>query len=700
MNTKHKSEELLAEINKLKEEIVSLKTFSKNIITERNRTDLEKQVIYDITYGVNTTANLDELLKIIHESLSKVVYAENCFVALHDSNTGLFHFPFFVDKYDSIPEPVTMHHSCTAYIFKSGEPLLLTQELFDDLAERKEVSLVGTNSPSWIGIPLPTPTGTIGVLVLQHYEKEQVYSEQDVKFLTSVGSQIAAAIQRKRSEDELRESENIFRRVFDESADPILLLDNTGFTNCNAAPFSFLGYSSKKELLDKKPWELSPEKQPDGQLSSAKVELMVNKAIEEGYNRFEWIHKKKDGTDLPVEVMLTPIELKGKQIIYTVWRDITDRMYAEEKLREERLLLRTVIDNLPASIYCKDVDGRKTLANRAELKMMGANSEDEVLGKTDFDFYPKELAEGFFAYDQSVIKNMEPVINREEYLVDSNGEKKWILTSKIPMVDDNGSIIGLVGIGRDVTERVKITKEIEERNEQLTKLNAEKDKFFSIIAHDLKSPFTGLLGLTELMVDCSDSFTTDEFVEYSKSINKASQKLYKLLENLLEWAQVQRGTITFTPMNLDLAQIVSQSIDTIYQRALQKQITIINEITTSQEVFTDEKMTETVLRNLLSNAVKFTKSGGKVIVKAESADDNTIRVSVEDTGVGIQQKDIDRLFKIEEKVSSEGTEGESSTGLGLLLCKEFVEMHGGKIWVESENGKGSKFSFTIHKANA
>ena len=698
MNETYKSEdELLFEIEKLKKEIAVLKSISDNKDAAQSRTDLERQVIYDITYGVTTTANLDELLKLIHQALSKVVYAENCFVALHDQNSGLFHFPFFIDKYDSIPEPIAMHKSCTAYIYNSGRPLLLTQQLFDKLADSGEVSLVGTNSPSWIGIPLRTPTGTIGVMVLQHYEKENVYSESDVEFLTSVGSQIASAIERKRAEDELRESENIFRRVFNESADPILLLDETGFTNCNAATVSILGYSTKKELLNKRPWELSPEKQPDGLLSSIKAEMMINEAIEKGYNRFEWIHKKKDGSDLPVEVMLTSIQLKGKPILYTVWRDITERMQAEEKLRNERLLLRTVIDNIPATIYCKDVDGHKTLANRAELKMIGAKSEDEVLGKTDFDLYPKEIADEFFADDQTVIKNLEPVINREELFIDGKGEQRWLLTSKIPMLDDNGGVIGLVGIGRDITERVKITKEIQERNEQLTKLNAEKDKFFSIIAHDLKSPFTGLLGLTELMVDCSDSFTKEEFIEYSNSINQASQKLYKLLENLLEWAQVQRGTITFTPMNLDLAKIVSHSIDTIYQRAIQKQVTIINEITTSQQVFTDEKMTETVLRNLLSNAVKFTKSGGKIFVKAETIDDNTIRVSVEDTGVGIPQKDIERLFKIEEKVSSQGTEGESSTGLGLLLCKEFVEMHGGKIWVESENGKGSKFSFTIHK---
>ncbi|WP_025866352.1 sensor histidine kinase, partial [Prolixibacter bellariivorans] len=133
------------------------------------------------------------------------------------------------------------------------------------------------------------------------------------------------------------------------------------------------------------------------------------------------------------------------------------------------------------------------------------------------------------------------------------------------------------------------------------------------------------------------------------------------------------------------------------QRAKQKRISIINEVVNMQKVYADEKMIGTVLRNLLSNAVKFTRKDGKTIIRSQWLDDNIIEVSVEDDGIGIPEKDINRLFKIEEKVSSQGTEGESSTGLGLLLCKEFIEMHGGKIWVESEYGKGSKFKFTLHK---
>ena len=166
----------------------------------------------------------------------------------------------------------------------------------------------------------------------------------------------------------------------------------------------------------------------------------------------------------------------------------------------------------------------------------------------------------------------------------------------------------------------------------------------------------------------------------------------------MEWAQVQRGSINFTPIDTDLSEMVSQSIDTVYQRALQKRITIDNEIVGTQKVLADEKMIGTVLRNLLSNAIKFTRKDGKVIIKTERTNNGTVEISVEDNGVGIAEKNVKRLFKIEEKVSSQGTDGEASTGLGLLLCKEFIEMNGGKILVESKEGKGSKFSFTLRKS--
>src|SRR6202161_1098864 len=175
-------------------------------ITERKRSELERQITFEIIHGVNVTDNLDELLYLIHQSLNKVLYAENCFVALYESASGMFHFPFFVDQFDEAPPPQQVGRSCTAYVYRTGRAMLIPQQVFDRLAADGEVELVGTPSPSWLGVPLRTPAATIGVLVVQHYENEFAYTERDLEFLASVGGQIALAIDRNSAEEKIGES--------------------------------------------------------------------------------------------------------------------------------------------------------------------------------------------------------------------------------------------------------------------------------------------------------------------------------------------------------------------------------------------------------------------------------------------------------------------------------------------------------------
>jgi two-component system cell cycle sensor histidine kinase/response regulator CckA len=185
-------------------------------VTERKRAELERQVTFEIIHAVNVTDKLDDLLGLIHLALNKVLYAENCFVALFEPSTGMFHFPFFIDEFDKAPPPQQVGRSCTAYVYRTGRAMLIPQKAFDQLAEQGDVELVGTPSPSWLGVPLRTPAATIGVLVVQHYTDESAYTERDLEFLTSVGGQIAFAIERKRAEERVRESEARLRVLIEQ----------------------------------------------------------------------------------------------------------------------------------------------------------------------------------------------------------------------------------------------------------------------------------------------------------------------------------------------------------------------------------------------------------------------------------------------------------------------------------------------------
>jgi PAS domain S-box-containing protein len=211
-------------------------------ITDHKRAELERQVTFEIIHAVNVTDKLDDLLGLIHLALNKVLYAENCFVALFEPTTGMFHFPFFVDHFDVAPPPQQVGRSCTAYVYRTGQAMLIPQAKFDQLAEQGEVELVGTPSPSWLGVPLRTPAATIGVLVVQHYQDEKAYTERDLEFLSSVGGQIAFAIERKRAEEKVRESEARLRVLIEQLPAVLWTVDkDLRFTSVLGAGLTRLG---------------------------------------------------------------------------------------------------------------------------------------------------------------------------------------------------------------------------------------------------------------------------------------------------------------------------------------------------------------------------------------------------------------------------------------------------------------------------
>jgi len=247
-----------------------------------------------------------------------------------------------------------------------------------------------------------------------------------------------------------------------------------------------------------------------------------------------------------------------------------------------------------------------------------------------------------------------------------------------------------------LSQKNELLEALSNSEKSLIELNASKDKFFSIIAHDIKSPFNGFLGLTKIMAEEIDVLSIDRIKEFSIAMQRSANNLYKLLENLLEWSRIQRGKVEFNPEYCNIFSLVRYNIDILQPKLLQKELSIENKIDKDLYINVDQQMLNTIFRNLLSNAVKFTHRGGNIEIgnKSNHADNNHV-FYVKDIGIGIPADKITKLFEIDQKVSRLGTEGEPSTGLGLLLCKEYIEKHNGKIWIESEEGKGTTFNFSI-----
>ncbi len=250
----------------------------------------------------------------------------------------------------------------------------------------------------------------------------------------------------------------------------------------------------------------------------------------------------------------------------------------------------------------------------------------------------------------------------------------------------------------------QLTDELQQANKTLAKLNADKDKFFSIISHDLRDPFTNILGHAQLMIALPDRSSKEDFVEMAQSIYRGAKATHDLLENLLFWSRIQRGNIEYHPDQLQLWPLAQKTVELLDEIAVTKNIHLINTIPPTLTVYADQNMISTIIRNLTNNALKFTPNGGAVTLSArrEQASENGaslstdfVVVSVSDTGIGIEPEDIDKLFRIDVHHTTAGTNKERGTGLGLIICKEMVEQNGGRIWVKSQVGRGTKVEFII-----
>lgn len=386
------------------------------------------------------------------------------------------------------------------------------------------------------------------------------------------------------------------------------------------------------------------------------------------------------------------IHFDGENAILGVVTDITERKLIEEVLLESEERLRSLYENASVGLYRTTPEGKILLANPALIQTLGFNSFEELAQRNlkqegfepDYprsDFIRQIEREGF-------IKGLESKWRRND------GTFIYVRESAKAFRDENRKIKYFEGTIEDITVRKLAELQLAKQTEELKELNATKDKFFSIIAHDLKNPFNAILGFSNLLITDFHELDTKEILKYLNNINNSSKQAFTLLENLLLWARSQTGTIDFQPEILDLRDLVLNIIELLENQARKKSISISSCIKDHCPVKADKNMIETILRNLLTNAIKFTPKNGKIVVSITGHNDQ-VEISVKDTGVGIAKENMEFIFRIERKTTTLGTEKETGSGLGLILCKEFVEKHGGKIWAESELGRGSNFKFTI-----
>jgi signal transduction histidine kinase/DNA-binding response OmpR family regulator len=331
----------------------------------------------------------------------------------------------------------------------------------------------------------------------------------------------------------------------------------------------------------------------------------------------------------------------------------------------------------------KAIDYRISEANPASEKHLNIKPEDAI-GKLATELYKTPEAP-FLEIYADVVETGNPV-SFDQYL--PLLKKHFQISAFSPVKGKFATAFS------DITERKLAEEKIEFKNKQLQKIIAEKDKFFTIIAHDLKSPFNSILGFSELLVENAREKNFGSIEGYATTIHQSSKRAMDLLLNLMEWAQSQTGRMIFVPEVFNLVELIDEIVLMLESSAVQKKIQIKKVVPAETKVYADKAMVSTIFRNLISNAIKFSYPGGEISVSV-TKNNNELVVAVGDTGIGIPKEIIGKLFQVDQNITTPGTQNEKGTGLGLILCKEFIEKHGGKIGVESEPGKGSKFYFNI-----
>ncbi|MCS7091557.1 MAG: PAS domain-containing protein [Verrucomicrobiota bacterium] len=423
----------------------------------------------------------------------------------------------------------------------------------------------------------------------------------------------------------------------------------------------------------------------------------------EGTVRYEGRLATGDETALRVEVYFRRLVVEGRCLVVGTVQDVTERRGWEERLATERSILRTLVDHLPVAIYLKDTAARKTLVNPVDQRNLGVQCEAEALGRTDFEFFPREQAEAFYADDLRVLTTGQPVLNREERITRPDGSQGWLLTSKVPLRDAQGRIVGLAGIGVDITERKRADEQVRLFAAQLERSNRELQDFAYVASHDLQEPLRKIVVFGERLVERYGSQLPPEARDYLERMRRAAQRMQTLINDLLAFSRVTTRARDFE--RVALRQVLEDVLSDLEARIEQTRAVITVEAL--PEIEADPLQIRQLFQNLLSNALKFRKpdqcpqirvwaecfTGPRPDGGPDAPAESLCRVYVKDNGIGFDEKYLDRIFNVFQRLHGRG-EYEGS-GIGLAIARKIVLRHGGQITARSQPGEGATFIVTL-----
>ena len=501
--------------------------------------------------------------------------------------------------------------------------------------------------------------------------------------------------EREQAQIELQYERYLLRTLLDNVPDAIYFKNaESEFVRISKGLAEKFGLHDTQEAIGKSDADFFTEEHAQ-QARTDEIEVMrggqavLNKIEKETWtgDRVTWC----SSTKLPLR------DSEGRVIgTFGISRDITNLKLAEEALARERDLLRTLMDHLPDLVYVKDAKGRFVTVNTAQLRMLGATSMEEVVGKTSFDFAPREMAAAYAADDHHVLSTGQALTDQEERTVDSEGRELWLLSSKVPLRGPDGSILGLVGVDRNITTRKQAEQQLRAAKDAADAANRAKSDFLANMSHEIRTPMNAIIGMTELLLDTELTATQREYLQM---VGASGESLLTLINDILDFSKIEAGKLELDPAIFDLQDSLGDTMKSLALRAHGKDLELAFHVAPDvpETLRGDIGRLRQIVVNLVGNAIKFTEMGEVVLdVHCESRDgqEALLHFAVTDTGIGIPESKRVMVFAEFEQADASTTRSYGGTGLGLAISSRLVEMMGGRIWVDSEIGRGSTFHFT------
>ena len=520
-----------------------------------------------------------------------------------------------------------------------------------------------------------------------------------------------------KTEERLGESEEVYRNMIELSPDGIVVLDAKGrILLCNTATYRISGYS-KDEMMGKHFLKVGVIRVRDvPQYLKQFNSHLRGKTV----RSFEFTFYHKDGTRRLVDVCTNLLKLGDKKLVQISIRDITERKRAEEALRESEEKYRTLVENATDFIYMIDADDRILSLTQSAARFL-EKEPGELIGKKVFDMFPKEMAARFSKEFRLTFKTGRTLM--ADGKIDVGGREIWASTNLSPIRNDNSEVVAVMGVTRDITEQKRMERELQEKNEQLdaqnealrlqsiemmaqqqelmekteevARANQLKSEFLANMSHELRTPLNTIIGFSQLMLNGVPGPVNKEQQQCLSDVLDSSRHLLSLINEVLDLSKIESGRMELKKETLTMTEVVESLARSMMPILRPRKQSLDIEIEEGlSPIYADKGKLGQVLRNLVANSSNFTPEGGRLKIEATS-DNGWCRVSVIDNGSGIKAEDKERIFEPFCQLDYTPFRGKGGTGLGLAVVRQIIEKHGGRIWVESDYGRGSQFTFTL-----